>query len=259
MPRPRSPRVRVPAKPRAPRAPKALTTRPTQPITPRPVTPSSPAPRTATGEAIRIGAQEQYQIGTTKLNEELYRAALRYGDPTTLGQLRSFGPVVENPNSALSKIRRSEQLGLRNVEQGENRNNTFFSSLRLGNQQHVTDQASRERLSAQERYQEAYRKWTTGSHEALARLQEILRQAEAGEIEKALGEAPGPTGVLPPTPHPTSIQPGATHSVRATGRTVSTRAMPKIKVKAKSSGGSLRSIKPPTRSPRPKKSVRKKK
>jgi hypothetical protein len=151
-------------------------------------------PRLPTSQAEIIHAREVYEQTRHNLDNEIYQAALNYGDPTTLNQFSAIGPTVTNPNSTLERILRAERLGLNNVANRENAGNTFFSSLRLGGQQRVADEAGRQRSQAYESFERAYRAYTENLARSRMEYDEAVRMAEARDTESWLNEPPEPTG-----------------------------------------------------------------
>lgn len=156
------------------------------------------APITSQGQALRIDAQNQYNSSTAGINYAAYQAALQYGDPATLAQFNNlYGPTPDNPNSALNQIRRAEESGIQSVSDAALRNNTWRSTLRLNDQQKVSDEAGRQRLAAKNAWDRANFDWQLGLSDAWALLQRYLNQADQDDYNAWLATQPEPTGYTP--------------------------------------------------------------
>jgi len=158
-----------------------------------------------TEQAARDDAFANYNTAKAGFGNQLYQAALRYGDPTTMAQYSEYGPPVENPNSRLATAQRAEDQGIEQSGLAQNANNTFFSGLHLRADQLIHDQAARDRLAAQQEYENAKAELDNLIAQAGNTYSSAIRDTGASAIDRVLSQEPIP-GPAPP-PHVTKPGP----------------------------------------------------
>lgn len=209
---------------RVPGGPSAGAPNPTSPATPgsgvgpgsKPTDPGLPL---SMGEqAQRNAADAAYGTSKSGYGRQLYEAALRYGDQGTMGQWGEYGPAVENPNSRLATTARNEAQGVEQSGLRSNANNTFFSGLHLRADQEIHDQASRERLAAQQEYESSMNNLMNLLAQAEQARSGVYSSTGASAIDRELGREPIP-GAGPPvgSPQQAAIQAGWTRQQAAGG------------------------------------------
>lgn len=184
-------------------------THPPGPTTPRgsgaPSTPT-PAPRNPLSaplsmeeQAARTAADEQYGINQGDYGHQLYGAAFRYGDRDTMAQYSQYGPVVDNPNSALATIGRTTAANVQGEKDVRERANTYFSGMHLKQQNEIQDQANRERLAAFQEYQDAVGRINVLKQQSEADKAQVYGKTGGTAIDRYLGQDPEPLGPEAPS------------------------------------------------------------
>jgi hypothetical protein len=224
------------------RAPRAPSVRPgaSRPPTPPPVT--APAPiatpalsvtpiQTPEATAGRASAVEQYVAGMSDVNRQLQELAFRYGGAPTVEQFgyaqgdpRSIGGDVSSqlgvtqndPNSILGTIGRNLQNQQKFVDQTHEADNTFFSGLRLTDQDVARSDADRQRAQAATDYRSAFANLVSQLTNARTGRNEAIRGANAADdaaTAQALAQAQAQAAAAPP-PGPTPAQQAASAGLR---------------------------------------------
>lgn len=187
-----------PPKPAAPKAPAAPTS-PAAPGIPAGSKPTDPGlPLNMSEQAQRNAAESTYTAQKGGYGRQLYEAALRYGDPGVMSLYSQYGPTVENPNSRLSTILRGENQNIEQSGLRSNANNTFFSGLHLRADQEIRDQASRERLAAQQEYESAMNELNNLMLQAENERAGVYGSTGASAIDRELEREPVPGAAAPP-------------------------------------------------------------
>lgn len=140
-----------------------------------PITPPTPPPETLQGGLERGGATDQYNLGIPDINHQLWEAAFNYGgvpqvqqagyelDPAT-GKYRDTSSMVDvgaNPNSKVSQIARGLTADTSTLSNNLNNANSYFSGAHVEGQGKLDDQAGRDRLQAQQDFQDSMLRLTT--------------------------------------------------------------------------------------------------
>jgi hypothetical protein len=113
--------------------------------------------------------------------------------------------VVDNPNSQLATILRNQQQGIEQSGLSQNANNTFFSGLHLKADQNIYDQSSRERLAAQQEFENALSGYLQQLREAQDARAGVIGSTGASAIDRYLSRDPiagadAPPPAAPPAP-----------------------------------------------------------
>lgn len=159
------------------------------PATTTPATPSATAPLIPTDEANITNAQSSYGITDAGLRQQMYNAAMAYGDPTTEAQ---WGMPVTNPNSALALAALKAQNQTLADQNSRGSNGTLFSSLALQDQGNIASAQQRADLAGYQKYQTANDKFNLSLAQAEQALQGTTNSARADERQQAIAGLPQP-------------------------------------------------------------------
>jgi hypothetical protein len=123
---------------------------------------------------------------------------MQLGDPTAIAKLKSdpqfagydFNAI--DPNSAFSTLARNEETGLRGIDNTQNENNTFFSSIRLDDRGQLSNDISRQRLGATTGYEDSLKEYARALTDATGRYGIDMGEADRLDREAALAQVPQP-------------------------------------------------------------------
>lgn len=191
--------------------PSAPAAAPAPPAAPAPV--DTGVPLSMQEQDARNRAQSAYGTARAGIGQGLYEAALRYGSPEAITSLNQswggeLGPAVQNPNSALATILRQEGQGIEQSGLAQNANNTFFSGLHLKADQNIRDQAARDRLTAQQEYEQAQSGFLQQLRQAEDERSGIISSTGASAIDRLLAREPIPGSQTPSPPSSPFTPPG---------------------------------------------------
>jgi hypothetical protein len=115
---------------------------PTNPVPPPAMPVYGAAPPTAQGQAMRSDADKAMAGANTDFRDSVYRAVMALGDPTQIAKYQQDPTFAGyqfsvDPTSTISQLNEAQKVNLQNVDNAAVSGNTFFSGLRLNNQDDV--------------------------------------------------------------------------------------------------------------------------
>lgn len=147
------------------------------------------------------GAQATFGNQQAEGNEAMYRAAMNYGDPTTMSQ---WGLPVTNPNSALAMAALKAQQQTQADQNARGRSDTLFSSLAQKDLGTIGATQQREDLAGYQKYEEALANFRAAMATDTTNAQTTIGGAQADERQQALNNLSTPDTAAGAAPVPTN-------------------------------------------------------
>jgi hypothetical protein len=148
------------------------------------------APPSVQGATLRANADQMLSGAKNNYRGSVWQAAMNLGDQGILSQLLqdpqfSGYKAAVDPNSAFSQLQRQEDTGLKDVDEGSNAGNTFFSGLRLNDRGKVSQSANDARAQAVHEYQDALRQYAGALAASQTDYNNMYADAQQSDIDAA--------------------------------------------------------------------------
>jgi len=178
------------------------------PTTIKPAVPPVPvygaAPPTAQGQGIRSDAQKAMSGADTDYRDSVYRAVMGLGDPTLIEKYKADPTFAGyqwavDPNSQFSQLDLAQKEGIQNVDNAAVQGNTFFSGLKLNNQEDVRQNTNFQKAGAGNSFQEALAGYARALAAAKYAYAQANTTADQTDFDAANAIDPTPAAVVSPT------------------------------------------------------------
>lgn len=155
-----------------------------------PPSPSTPI-RTAGSEALRADANRQIGLARTQNRDAIFRAVMNLGDTSLFSKYQNdpnFAgyQFTQDPNSLFAQLARQETQGLEDIDVNSNAGNTFFSGMRLGDRQKLTDETGRQRLAGSTAFGDDLKELAAALGFAESDYERAIADADQMDIDAAL-------------------------------------------------------------------------
>lgn len=154
------------------------------------VTPQA-IPESARTANQRAEALSRYGLTEADLKQQLYMAALAYGDPSVIGQ---YGDAVPTPGGALQMIEKEGGEARKANTLARGQNNTFFSGMNLEDIRHIGDTESLKKQQAKDEWEKSLWELTVALQEAREAREAEENEADISDLEAFEATEPEPQG-----------------------------------------------------------------